>query len=56
MGMWAMVIFVLVHIYAAVREDILSREAIITSMISGWRKARKVTRRIRTPEAGRKAG
>jgi Ni/Fe-hydrogenase 1 B-type cytochrome subunit len=42
-GMWAMVIFVLVHIYAAVREDILSREAIITSMISGWRKARKVT-------------
>jgi Ni/Fe-hydrogenase 1 B-type cytochrome subunit len=43
MGMWAMVIFVLVHIYAAVREDILSREAIITSMISGWRKARKVT-------------
>lgn len=42
-GMWAMVIFVLVHIYAAVREDILSREAIITSMISGWRKGRKVT-------------
>jgi Ni/Fe-hydrogenase 1 B-type cytochrome subunit len=42
-GMWAMVIFVLMHIYAAVREDILSREAIITSMISGWRKNRKVT-------------
>jgi len=42
-GMWAMVIFVLVHIYAAVREDMLSREAIITSMISGWRKGRKVT-------------
>jgi Ni/Fe-hydrogenase 1 B-type cytochrome subunit len=38
--MWAMVIFVIVHIYAAVREDIMSRQSIISSMISGWRNFR----------------
>ena len=32
-----MVIFTMVHIYAAVREDIMSRQSIISSMISGWR-------------------
>ncbi|PZF76453.1 Ni/Fe-hydrogenase, b-type cytochrome subunit [Aestuariivirga litoralis] len=37
LGMWAIVCFSLVHIYAAVREDIVSRQSIISSMISGWR-------------------
>jgi len=37
MGMWVIVIFVIVHIYAAVREDIMSRQSIISSMFSGWR-------------------
>jgi Ni/Fe-hydrogenase 1 B-type cytochrome subunit len=37
LGMWAIVIFVIVHIYAAVREDIMSRQSIISSMVSGWR-------------------
>lgn len=37
LGMWFMVIFSVVHIYAAVREDIMSRQSIISTMISGWR-------------------
>jgi Ni/Fe-hydrogenase 1 B-type cytochrome subunit len=37
LGLWVMVIFTIVHIYAAVREDIMSRQSIISSMISGWR-------------------
>jgi Ni/Fe-hydrogenase 1 B-type cytochrome subunit len=35
--MWGMICFVIVHIYAAVREDIMSRQTIISSMFSGWR-------------------
>ncbi|MGY4281848.1 Ni,Fe-hydrogenase I cytochrome b subunit [Bradyrhizobium sp. LM2.7] len=38
--MWALVVFVMVHIYAAVREDIMSRQSIISSMISGERQFR----------------
>lgn len=40
MGMWLIVTFILVHIYAAVREDIMSRQTIVSSMISGWRSFR----------------
>lgn len=35
--MWAIVCFIITHIYVAVREDIMSRQSIISSMISGWR-------------------
>ncbi|MFA6220130.1 MAG: Ni/Fe-hydrogenase, b-type cytochrome subunit [Erythrobacter sp.] len=37
LGMWVLVCFAMVHIYAAVREDIMSRQSIISSMFSGWR-------------------
>ncbi|MDP2781049.1 Ni/Fe-hydrogenase, b-type cytochrome subunit [Devosia sp.] len=37
MGLWVIISFVIVHIYAAVREDIMSRQSIISSMFSGWR-------------------
>ena len=37
MGMWVIICFVIIHIYVAVREDIMSRQSIISSMISGWR-------------------
>jgi Ni/Fe-hydrogenase 1 B-type cytochrome subunit len=37
LGMWALILFAIVHIYAAVREDIMSRQSIVSSMISGWR-------------------
>lgn len=35
--MWVIVCFIITHIYVAVREDIMSRQSIISSMISGWR-------------------
>ncbi len=37
LGMWVIISFVIIHIYVAVREDIMSRQSIISSMISGWR-------------------
>jgi Ni/Fe-hydrogenase 1 B-type cytochrome subunit len=37
LGMWAVVGFVIIHIYTAVREDIVSRQSLISSMISGER-------------------
>ncbi len=35
--MWVILIFVMIHVYVAVREDIMSRQSIISSMVSGWR-------------------
>jgi Ni/Fe-hydrogenase 1 B-type cytochrome subunit len=35
--MWYIVCFVIVHVYAAIREDIMSRQSIVSSMVSGWR-------------------
>lgn len=37
MGMWALVCFVILHIYAAIREDIMGRQSIVSTMISGHR-------------------
>ncbi|MCV3243594.1 Ni/Fe-hydrogenase 1 B-type cytochrome subunit [Mesorhizobium robiniae] len=37
LGMWVILVFTMVHIYVAVREDIMSRQSIISSMISGDR-------------------
>ncbi len=37
LGMWVIICFVIIHVYVAVREDIMSRQSIISSMISGWR-------------------
>ncbi len=36
-GMWAMVIFMLIHVYAAIREDVMSRQSMISTMLSGHR-------------------
>jgi len=35
--MWAMALFVMVHIYTAIREDIMSRQSMISTMVSGFR-------------------
>ncbi len=35
--MWFIVVFSIIHIYAAVREDIMSRQSLISTMVSGWR-------------------
>ncbi|MDF0595060.1 Ni/Fe-hydrogenase, b-type cytochrome subunit [Psychromarinibacter halotolerans] len=37
LGMWFIVIFMIIHIYVAVREDIMSRQSIVSTMISGHR-------------------
>jgi hypothetical protein len=36
-GIWAIVIFTIFHIYAAVRENIRSRHSMVSTMISGTR-------------------
>ena len=35
--MWAMVCFIIIHVYVAIREDIMSRQSLVSTMISGWR-------------------
>ena len=37
LGLWAMVIFVVLHVYAAIREDIMGRQSMVSTMISGYR-------------------
>ncbi|WP_020394855.1 Ni/Fe-hydrogenase, b-type cytochrome subunit [Thiolinea disciformis] len=37
LGMWWIILFAMIHIYVAIREDIMSRQSLISSMISGWR-------------------
>lgn len=37
LGMWWIVIFMIIHIYVAIREDIMSRQSIVSTMISGHR-------------------
>ncbi len=37
MTMYAILLFVMIHIYLAVREDIMSRQSMVSTMISGWR-------------------
>jgi len=34
---WLIVIFVMLHVYAAIREDIMSRQSLVSTMLSGWR-------------------
>jgi Ni/Fe-hydrogenase 1 B-type cytochrome subunit len=37
LGMWWILIFMIVHVYVAIREDIMSRQSIVSTMISGHR-------------------
>ena len=41
LGMWYLVIFTVVHFYMVIREDICSGETVISTMINGWRVAKK---------------
>ena len=36
-GMWSMVVFVMLHVYAAIREDIMGRQSVVSTMVSGFR-------------------
>ena len=37
LGMWALVVFIILHVYAAIREDIMGRSSVVSTMISGHR-------------------
>uniref|UniRef100_A4WXY9 Probable Ni/Fe-hydrogenase B-type cytochrome subunit n=1 Tax=Cereibacter sphaeroides (strain ATCC 17025 / ATH 2.4.3) TaxID=349102 RepID=A4WXY9_CERS5 len=37
LGMWAIVVFTIIHVYAAIREDIMSRQSMLSTIVSGWR-------------------
>lgn len=37
LGMWYLVIFMMVHIYIAIREQYVSRQSMVSTMIDGWR-------------------
>jgi Ni/Fe-hydrogenase 1 B-type cytochrome subunit len=36
-GMWVLILFVMIHVYTAVREDIMSRQTLISTMVNGIR-------------------
>ena len=35
--MWVMVCFIIMHVYVAVREDKMSRQTLLKTMVTGWR-------------------
>lgn len=37
LGMWGIVMFVIMHVYAAIREEIVSRQSMLSTMMSGER-------------------
>ncbi len=37
LGMWVMVMFAIFHMYMAFREDILSKQGIVSTMVNGYR-------------------
>lgn len=37
LGMWYLILFTIIHVYLVFREDIASRETVISTMINGWR-------------------
>jgi Ni/Fe-hydrogenase 1 B-type cytochrome subunit len=36
-GMWVLIIYVIIHVYLVIRQDVLSRQSYISTMISGMR-------------------
>ena len=36
-GMWVLITFIILHVYAAIREDIMGRSSVVSTMISGYR-------------------
>ncbi|NVH77952.1 Ni/Fe-hydrogenase, b-type cytochrome subunit [Paraburkholderia sp. JPY432] len=41
LAMWVIMMFVIVHVYMAIREDIMARQNMVGTMISGYRTFRK---------------
>ena len=42
LGMWLFIAFSILHIYMAVRADIMTRQSSVSSILNGWRTYRKV--------------
>ncbi len=36
-GMWVFILFIMIHVYTVVREDIMSRQSLISAMTNGYR-------------------
>jgi len=36
-GMWLMLAFIVIHMYMAIRADIIGRQSSVSTMLSGWR-------------------
>lgn len=41
LGMWWLLVFTIVHVYMVIREDVMTNETIISTMLNGWRVAKK---------------
>jgi Ni/Fe-hydrogenase 1 B-type cytochrome subunit len=41
LGMWYLLLFTLMHVYIVIREDVFSGETVISTMVNGWRVAKK---------------
>ncbi len=37
LGMWYLIVFSMVHVYMTIREDIMARYSVMSTMFSGWR-------------------
>ncbi|MFG1358557.1 Ni/Fe-hydrogenase, b-type cytochrome subunit [Xanthobacter pseudotagetidis] len=37
LGMWVIILFVIIHVYSVIREDIMSRQSMVSAMTSGYR-------------------
>lgn len=42
LGMWLFIVFAILHIYMAIRADIMTRQSSVSTILSGWRTYRKV--------------
>ncbi len=41
LGMWYLIAFTVIHLYMVVREDLMTDETIISTMLNGWRVVKK---------------
>jgi len=37
LGMWLLIVFAIIHVYMAIRADIMTRQSSVSAIISGWR-------------------
>ena len=42
LGRWLFIVFFILHIYMAIRADIMTRQSSVSAILSGWRTYRKV--------------